>query len=80
MGCQRDHWIGQAKIYDDGRRDEPAVHPVDQLADHGDLDDHSHYFPANPPVRPGGVLRITYWGHDPNAVLAAVTERYTAGR
>jgi hypothetical protein len=78
--CTRLHWIGQAEVYDDGRRIGPSVRALEgRLAEHGELDDRCHYFAANE-YRPVGVLRVTFWGHDRDAVLAAVQERYTATR
>lgn len=80
--CQREHWIGQARIYDNGQRLLPRVLPMDGTpAGDPEVGDRTHYFPARPD-RPGdvGFLRITYWGHDRTAILAAVQDRYTAAR
>jgi hypothetical protein len=81
MGCEREHWIGQARVYDNGDRMEPRILPMDGTpAGDPDCGDRTHYFPPNPDRGEVGFLRITFWGHDHDAVLAAVTDRYTAAR
>ena len=78
MDCQREHWIATARVYDDGTLIEPTVGVLDGEPDPDTgLDDRSHYFLPNP-AREVGFLRITFWGHDRDVVLAAVRERFDA--
>jgi hypothetical protein len=79
--CQRDHWIGQARIYDDGRVDEPRLLPLaGRIAGDPDVADRTIYF--GPQFAAGrwwtGMLRIMFWGHDRDRVLAATRQRFTA--
>lgn len=74
--CPCEHWMGTALIYDNGTVDPPGVGLLDGTPDPDTgLDDRTLYFPPNP-VRPVGVLRIQWWGHHREQVLAAVQRRY----
>ena len=74
--CELQHWIAAARVYDDGTLIEPTVGVLDGEPDPDTgLDDRSHYFLPNP-AREVGFLRITFWGHDRDVVLAAVRERF----
>jgi hypothetical protein len=74
--CERPHWRGGAKVYDNGERVEPSLHVLEgRLVDHDELDDRTLRLEPDLPRR-DGFLSIRYWGHDPDVLLAATGARY----
>lgn len=69
MTCQR--WVAYARLYDNGSVSPPYAEPIGWSAydDDGLLDRTEHRGSY------GGYLRICYWGHSEQTVLAAAQAR-----